>query len=365
MKHTIANINRNSIRATVAGVGVLILSGCATEKYSYDNLFDANEQSVQYEDRLSRGLYAVAGIGPSRMEPDTSRAPGWDVNDRVEPAGQVTIGADLSKHLSIEAHSADLGSAGLSPRGRINYHVNGASALVYAGGNRNRYRRQGLTGYGRIGVGVLENSSVGDVSFTRENDTHVLFGAGVEYMTPIGVGLRAEGIAFDTDAQYAQIGLMYRTGRKQEKKKPRLAEIFTEQQQPEIAAARPEPVIPATAVMDSCSGLGGLLEGVVFPTDSAGLTSQSVRVLNQVAATLNECPELNIELSAHTDATGSEDYNDVLAGKRARSVVEYLRATGLSQNRLIVNALGENAPVDTNSTPEGRARNRRVDLIAR
>ena len=92
---------------------------------------------------------------------------------------------------------------------------------------------------------------------------------------------------------------------------------------------------------------------------------QSVGVLNRVATTLNNCPELFIELNAHTDGRGTNGYNEDLAGRRAESVVDYLSAAGLSRDRLIVNAVGETTPVDSNDTVEGRARNRRVDLIAR
>ncbi len=349
-------------------VGTLILAGCSTANKAPD-LPGPVVSATSYEDRLSTGIYAVAGIGPSRLEPDTSRADGFDTDDRVEPAGQITIGADLTKHFSIEAHSADLGSAGLSPSGRINYHVNGASALFYVGGNRGRFRRQGLTGFGRLGVGALENSAVGDVQFEQENNTHVLYGAGLEYMTDIGLGLRAEGVVFDTDVQYAQLGLMYRTGRKKQSERPRLAAAEPKPaqkrpKQPVLAAA--VPVVPKAApVADVCSNLGNALEGIVFPTDSAGLTMQSVRVLNEVAATLAECPDLFIELSAHTDGRGTEGYNEGLAGKRAQSVVDYLSTKGLSRDRLIVDAVGEATPVDSNDTVEGRARNRRVDLIAR
>jgi len=80
---------------------------------------------------------------------------------------------------------------------------------------------------------------------------------------------------------------------------------------------------------------------------------------------LTECPDLFIELSAHTDARGTVGYNEDLAGERAQSVVDYLSAAGLSLDRLIVDAVGETTPVDSNDTVEGRARNRRVDLIAR
>ena len=342
----------------LAAFGTLLLSGCGTAN-KVPELPGSAVAASSYEDSLSRGLYAVAGIGPSRLEPDTSGVDGFDQDDRVEPAGQITIGADLSRHFSIEAHSADLGSAGLSPGGRINYQVNGASALFYAGGNRGRFRRQGLTGFGRLGVGVLENSAVGDVPFEQINGTHLLYGAGLEYMTDFGLGLRAEGVVFDTDAQYAQLGLMYRTGRKKQTERPKLAVV--EQEQPVIAAAAPV----APVVTDACGDLGGVLEGIVFPTDSAGLTMQSVRVLNQVASTMTECPDLFIELSAHTDGRGSEGYNEGLAGERAQSVLDYLSAAGLSRDRLIVDAVGETTPIDSNDTAEGRARNRRVDLIAR
>jgi len=343
--------------AVLTAFGTLLLSGCGTANKAPE-LPGSAVAASSYEDSLSPGIYAVAGIGPSRLEPDTSAVEGFDLDDRVEPAGQITIGADLTRHFSLEAHSADLGSAGFSSGGRINYQVNGASALLYAGGNRGRFRRQGLTGFGRLGVGVLDNSAVGDVSFEQENGTHLLYGAGLEYMTEIGVGLRAEGVVFDADVQYAQLGLMYRTGRKKQTERPKLA--VAEQEQPVIAAAAP--VAPIT---DACSGHGGVLEGIVFPTDSAGLTMQSVRALDQVASKLTECPDLFIELSAHTDARGTVGYNEDLAGERAQSVVDYLSAAGLSLDRLIVDAVGEATPVDSNDTVEGRARNRRVDLIAR
>ena len=306
--------------------------------------------SFASEDRLSRGLYAVAGIGPSFMEPDTTQVDGWDPNDRVEPAGQITIGADLTKHLSIEAHSADLGSAGLSApepgrEGRINYHVNGVSALVYVGGNRHRFRRQGLTAFGRVGYGELENRAIGDVPFRQENSNHVLFGAGVEYMTSKGFGVRAEGVSFDADARYAQLGLMYRTGRRQEREQPGLA--------------------AATPLTDPCVAISGILNGVNFNTDSADLTDESMLILNDVSDTLGRCGQKQVKVTAHTDSIGTEDYNKTLSTKRAVSVVKYLVEQGVQLDRFEARAFGETQPVASNDTVEGRSRNRRVELYAR
>jgi len=320
-------------------------------------LYAPSIESPRYKDRLSLGLYAVAGIGPSFVEPDTTQVEGWDPNDRVEPAGQLTIGADLTKHLSVEAHSADLGSAGLSApepgrEGRINYHVNGVSALLYAGGNRSRFRRQGLTAFGRVGYGKLDNRAIGDVPFRQENSNHVLFGAGVEYMTSKGFGLRAEGVSFDADAGYAQVGLMYRTGRRQEIEQPVLAVV---EQPPVIAAAVP----------DACDVLSGVLNGVNFHTDSAELTDESMGILDGVANTLGDCAQKEVKVTAHTDSVGAEAYNKTLSTKRAVSVVKYLVDQGLELDRFEARAFGERKPIASNDTAEGRSQNRRVELYAR
>ena len=370
--------------ASVAAVaiGSLFLGGCASfggdsGLWSNDDSgFSDDEFTRDYEDKFSLGLYAVAGIGPSRLEPDTSEVPGRDPNDRVEPAGQLTVGADLTKHLSVEAHTADLGSAGLSApgageEGRINYHIKGVSALLYAGGNRHRFRRQGLTAFGRLGYGSLDNTAVGDVPFEQINSNHFLIGAGLEYMTPIGVGVRLEGVSFDEDVQYGQLGLMYRTGRKQKIVKPKLAQAPARVKEPVVAALAPPPppppvYVPAPApVVNQCAGLTGVLEGVYFHSDSAELTSDSMNILDDVAFKLGTCEDMQIEISAHTDSVGAESYNQGLSERRAQSVVEFLSASGLSRGRLKPTAYGESSPIDSNDTRVGRARNRRVELYAR
>jgi len=359
--------------ASVAAVAIasLFLGGCASIGGASSGGFSKDEVTTGYVDEFSRGLYAAAGIGPSRLEPDASQVAGFDLDDRVEPAGQVTLGVDVTKHFSVEAHSADLGSAGFSQGGRINYHVNGVSALFYAGGNRHRFRRQGLTAFGRLGVGVLDNTTVGDVPFEKVNGTHVLFGAGLEYMTPIGLGLRLEGVSFDEDVQYGQLGVMYRTGRKQGVVRPKLSQAPVAPE-PEVAAAvapppPPPPVFvpPPVQVVDQCAGLNGVLEGVNFHSDSAELTDSSMDILDDAANRLGTCQNTQVEISAHTDSVGAESYNQALSERRARSVVEYLNASGLSRGRFTATAFGESSPIDTNETAQGRARNRRVELYAR
>lgn len=335
-----------------------VSKGNVTQRYSNDD----------YENRIGRHIYAGLGIGASRLEPDTSEVAGIDVNDRVEGAGQITIGMDLSRQVALEVHSADLGSAGLSApaslqSGRINYHVHGASALLYVGKQRHNYRRQGLTGYGRVGVGFLENGSVGNVNFVQDNGAHFLIGAGVEYMTKIGLGLRAEAISFEEDVSYGQLAMVYRTGAKRTRKAveivkaPEPAPVVV----PALKVVEPTPLPEAPSV---CEEFDGVLEGVNFKSDSAELTPEGMRTLDRAADKLVQCDDVQLSISAHTDSQGSEVYNQGLSERRAESVVNNLSERGIRRSRMNSQAYGETQPIDTNSTKEGRLRNRRVEVIA-
>lgn len=347
-------------------------------------------------DQMEFDVYASAGLGLSQLQPDTGDADGFSVDDKFGGGGQITLGVDINKHLSLEMHSADLGSAGLAPYGRINYHLNGVSALYYAGGNRHNYGRRGITGYGRIGMAMLENSALGNVSYDRTNDKQVLFGAGLEYNTRIGVGLRAEVIAFDKDAQYGQFGLLYRFG----KQKPaRVLAVAPAPVAPPVVAEPefiPEPIVLAKPVLaaaiapkdedrdgvfdnsDQCSGtaayvtvdkngcalFSGTLEGVNFHSNSARLTNTSTVILEGVSETLMQYPRANILVAAHTDSNGSSEHNQALSEDRARAVVTFLARKGIPYSRMSARAFGERKPTDTNSNAEGRANNRRVELFA-
>jgi len=346
----------------------LLFTGCAHwsdergQEYPEASSFETGVYSggTPYrERRIENHVYVGAGLGFSQLEPDTSEVTGWDVNDKQNPGGQITVGLDLSRQLALELHSADLGSAGLSPRGRINYHVTGGSALLYAGKNRHRYRRQGLRAYGRLGVAQLDNSAVGDVIFLQENSAHVLFGLGVEYMTGLGLGFRADSISFEEDINFGQLGQIYRFGRKQSESKTQVLveETVEPVVVPPVAAIKVE--APVVAV---CSLTDGVLEGVNFHTDSAQLTQSGMDSLDATAEALKSCARDAIEISAHTDSVGSASYNQTLSERRALSVVDYLDGKGVNTARLQTKAMGESQPLASNNTRQDRAKNRRVEL---
>jgi outer membrane protein OmpA-like peptidoglycan-associated protein len=84
--------------------------------------------------------------------------------------------------------------------------------------------------------------------------------------------------------------------------------------------------------------------------------------LNRVVTLLNDNPAIEIEMSAHTDSFGSDEYNIVLSQNRARSVMKYILAKGIAPNRIISQGYGETKPVVANDTPENRQLNRRVEF---
>jgi len=361
-------ITNNRLLPLLATSLFVISTGCSSFNLPGSNNggYSGRTQSTQYqEDRIGNHVYAGTGIGPSRLEPDTSEVPQVNVNDRVETGAQVTIGVDLSRQVALELHSADLGSAGLSPGGRVNYHIHGGSVLFYAGKNRHKFKRRGLTGYGRLGVGYLDNSVDGDVEYVKDNAAHVLFGAGLEYMTGIGLGLRLEGIAYEEDAQYAQLGLVYRIGNRPESRIEPVVEApapVIAPPVPAVAVVKP-PVLVEPEPVDTCTEFSGTLDGVNFHSDSDKLTNDATQILEGVASRLNECDSVPVSISAHTDSVGAEAYNQALSERRAASVKSFLQSRGVQTDRMETTAYGETSPIDTNDTADGRRRNRRVELI--
>ena len=104
------------------------------------------------------------------------------------------------------------------------------------------------------------------------------------------------------------------------------------------------------------------LKGVNFKYNSADLTTASMAILDNVTATLTRRSDINVEIAAHTDSDGAEAYNLELSDRRAASVMAYLISHGIDGNRMTSRGYGETQPVASNTTDEGKAQNRRVEL---
>lgn len=335
-------------------LSALIFTGCASTA--------TNPAYNTGTDRVQDHFYAGIGFGQSRKDPDQNTT-SFDVNDRVNGSGQLTVGMDLSRQVALELHTTDLGSAGFEGGGEIDYNVHGGSVLMYAGKNRHNFKRRGFTGFARAGVGYLQNSS-DSIPFEKVNQAHFLVGAGLEYMFSSGFGMRLEGISFDEDAQYGQLGFVYRTGSRPERRVIQQVEAPAPVPTPE-PAVEPAPIVAAAVIEEpeACTPYSGDLNGVNFESNSTSLTPGSVDILNSVATELIDCPVQKITITAHTDSMGSEEYNQSLSEQRAHYVVDYFASRGIERHSMQALAFGEIKPIDSNDTAEGRSRNRRVEIL--
>jgi OOP family OmpA-OmpF porin len=105
------------------------------------------------------------------------------------------------------------------------------------------------------------------------------------------------------------------------------------------------------------------LYGIVFDLDQATLHPDSAAVLEKARAVLGARPGLEIEVQGHTDNAGQSDRNLELSAARARAVAAWLTAHGIAEGRLAVRGYGAALPIAANTTPAGRAINRRVELV--
>ncbi len=103
-------------------------------------------------------------------------------------------------------------------------------------------------------------------------------------------------------------------------------------------------------------------EKILFDINSSTLKSASQSQLDQVADVLNRYPDTDILVMGHTDATGTEEYNQKLSERRATAVTYYIEGRGVADSRVRAKGFGESAPVADNATEEGRAQNRRVEF---
>jgi OOP family OmpA-OmpF porin len=104
------------------------------------------------------------------------------------------------------------------------------------------------------------------------------------------------------------------------------------------------------------------LNNVFFDFDKWDLRPESFVELDRVVKLLKENPKIEIEMSAHTDSKGSDEYNFRLSDNRARSVMEYILSKGIDPGRITSKGYGESMPVSENETDEGRQLNRRVEF---
>lgn len=106
-----------------------------------------------------------------------------------------------------------------------------------------------------------------------------------------------------------------------------------------------------------------LPQDILFGVDSFDVRPDLKRDLNAVAGNLQAYPNSTVQIVGHTDADGDAAYNQGLSEKRANAVADVLLNAGIPYARIQTFGRGENQPVASNLTPEGKAQNRRVEIV--
>jgi OOP family OmpA-OmpF porin len=106
------------------------------------------------------------------------------------------------------------------------------------------------------------------------------------------------------------------------------------------------------------------LYGPSFDFDKASLKPSGITKVDHAAQVLKDTPNARVLVEGHTDSIGSPEYNQRLSERRAKTVRDRLVEDGISASRITTHGLGESKPIASNATEEGRAENRRVEILS-
>ena len=121
--------------------------------------------------------------------------------------------------------------------------------------------------------------------------------------------------------------------------------------------------ISANEMASALNAEGHVALNILFETGQAVVQQESLPILDQICAMLRDNPSLKIAIEGHTDNVGSASDNKTLSLARAKAVLDALIAKGIEKSRLSYAGWGQEKPVADNGTEDGRARNRRVEIV--
>lgn len=122
------------------------------------------------------------------------------------------------------------------------------------------------------------------------------------------------------------------------------------------------PEVVAQPTQEVIDQLNSYARTILFDTGKSSFKEQTKEVLKNITAILKEYPDSNFTIEGHTDSVGSKSSNQKLSERRANAVRDYLIANGISASRLSAYGFGEDYPVDSNATRNGRKNNRRTEI---
>lgn len=319
---------------------------------------------------FTKRIYINGGLGLTRVEPE-SPSDALSISDNTDSGGHLAIGYDLNRLLTVEGYVATLGEAQVDflgdTVGSVDYLVFGASLLGYLVNSRSGFvfgdsdvdglfRREGLSLYGRLGIGHIENDA-DRVEYFRDHPNHVAYGLGLEYGFANGLALRTEIMAFDTDARYFNVGLVKRFGD--------VASVATVAPVAAVVKAPDAETSPAAALPEGPVMFKPVVPPFIyFEFDKSEISDEDRDRLDTFVAAMQD-KDMTIMIEGHTDWIAPEAYNMSLSVRRAEAVFNYLASKGIAREKMTTMGYGENRPISNNNTSEGRALNRRSEIQLR
>lgn len=122
-------------------------------------------------------------------------------------------------------------------------------------------------------------------------------------------------------------------------------------------------VIQANEMLDALNKDGFIALDILFDTGKSTIKEESQPIIDQIFELLNANPSLNVSIEGHTDNVGTPESNKTLSDARAKAVLDAMVSKGISKTRLTSIGWGQERPVADNRTEEGRAKNRRVEIV--
>jgi OmpA-OmpF porin, OOP family len=122
-------------------------------------------------------------------------------------------------------------------------------------------------------------------------------------------------------------------------------------------------VIQANVMLDALNKDGFIALGILFDTGKSTIKPESMAMVNEIYELMNSNPSLKISIEGHTDNVGTPESNKALSDARAKAVLEAIAAKAISKTRMSSIGWGQEKPVADNRTEEGRAKNRRVEIV--
>ncbi|WP_087016524.1 OmpA family protein [Thaumasiovibrio subtropicus] len=297
----------------------------------------------------SQPWYVGARVGNAHYT-DAAYNDVFKFEDRDSIAGGVFFGYNFKPWFAIEAGYTDLGEAKLSG---VTWDIDGFDIV----GKASWDLTENTEIFGKFGGFRFDNKASGlSTGYTGRDGWATTVGAGLEYFFNNDLSTRLEyqyyADMIEADAHFWGLSLVYNFGGV-EPMPVEPAPMPEPEPEPE-----PMPVEPMIVEVEP------ITRNLYFAFDSGELTQDDVQKLVPVAERLRTYPNSQLYVIGHTDSRGSAEYNQKLSEKRATTVAAYLEQYfNIEESRIFIEGRGEEQPIATNETDEGRQQNRRVEVF--